>query len=73
MSKKLGPLPRIVKRADGHYSGEGLADAVRAYAAAEVAKERERIAAWLEPQRNNVPATGAEFAAALRAVRGQYE
>ena len=35
-------LPEIVQRADAHYSGEGLADAVRAYAAAAVAAEREQ-------------------------------
>lgn len=38
---------------------------------AAVAAERERIAAWLEPQRDYIPATGAEFAAALRAIGGK--
>lgn len=40
------------------------------FAALVAAKERERIAAWIEPQRNGVPATGAEFANAIRA-RGE--
>jgi hypothetical protein len=34
-----------------------------------IAADRERIAAWLEVQRNDIPATGAEFAAALRSHR----
>jgi hypothetical protein len=38
----LGPLPEVVRRADHHYNSEGLAGAVRAYAAAAVAAERER-------------------------------
>ena len=29
-------------------------------------KEREEIAKWVEPQRNDIPATGIEFAAAIR-------
>ena len=29
-------------------------------------EERERIAAWIEPQRSDVPAHGWEFAAAIR-------
>lgn len=29
--------------------------------------QREKIATWLEPQRNDIPASGAEFANALRA------
>jgi len=33
-SPELPPLPSIVTRADGHYRGEGLADAVLAYGAA---------------------------------------
>jgi hypothetical protein len=41
--------------------------AVAAAVAACVAAERESIAAWIEPQRNDVPATGKEFAAAIRA------
>jgi hypothetical protein len=39
---------------------------MRAYAAAAVAAERERWCAWLETQRNDIPATGSEFAAAIR-------
>ena len=35
---------------------------VRAYGAACAAVERERIAAWIEPQRNDFPAMGLEFA-----------
>lgn len=34
MNNELPPLPDIVQRADAHYAGEGLADAVRTYAAA---------------------------------------
>jgi hypothetical protein len=30
-------------------------------------QEKESIAAWVEPQRNDIPATGAEFARAIRA------
>lgn len=37
MNNELPPLPDIVLRADGHYNGEGLADAVRAYAEQAVA------------------------------------
>lgn len=37
----------------------------RAWDAA-MAAQRERIAAWLDWQRNDIPATGAEFAAAIR-------
>jgi hypothetical protein len=44
MTDTLPPLPAIVQRADAHYSGEGLADAVRAYALAVVQAERERCA-----------------------------
>lgn len=33
-----------------------------------VAETREAIAEWIEPQRNFIPATGAEFAAAIRAM-----
>ena len=40
----LGPLPEVVRHADHHYHGEGLAAAVLAYAAKAVAAERERIA-----------------------------
>lgn len=32
-----------------------------------VAAERERIAKWVEEQRNDIPATGIEFASAIRA------
>lgn len=40
------------------YTQQQLDDAVRA--------ERERIAAWIETQRNDVPACGFEFANAIR-------
>jgi len=36
------------------------------FAALVEAAERERLAAWIELQRNDVAATGAEFAAAIR-------
>ena len=42
------------------YSAKAMRDAINA--------EREKIAAWIEPQRNDIPATGAEFAAAIRAI-----
>ena len=44
MSDEQKPLPAIVLRADRHYTGEGLADAVRAYVDAAVAAERARCA-----------------------------
>ncbi len=65
----LGPLPKTeytlasgfaVSRMPGY-----SADQMRAYAAAAVAAD----AAWLAVQRNETPATGAEFAAALLAYR----
>ncbi len=31
--------------------------------------ERKKIVAWLEPQRNDIPATGHEFSTALRMAR----
>jgi len=37
------PLPPIVERADEHYHGEGLADAVHAHAAAVTAAKDARI------------------------------
>lgn len=39
---------------------------LRDYGDRRAAAEREKLAAWIEPQRNDVPATGAEFAAAIR-------
>lgn len=30
---------------------------------------REKVAAWVEPQRDFIPATGAEFAAAIRSMK----
>lgn len=33
----------------------------------------ESIAAWIEPQRNDVPATGKEFASAIRALLPKEE
>ncbi len=48
--------------------GRGLfnADQMREYGATCAAAERERIAKWIATQRNDVPATGAEFSAAIR-------
>ena len=43
------PLPPIVERADEHYHGEGLADAVHAHAAA-VSAERDARIKVLEEQ-----------------------
>ncbi|MEQ1572797.1 MAG: hypothetical protein ABL993_00990 [Vicinamibacterales bacterium] len=43
-----------------------LAERLRTLVARVKAEERERIARWLATQRNEIPATGAEFAAALR-------
>ncbi|KQB59319.1 hypothetical protein [Acidovorax sp. SD340] len=42
-------------------------------AALVAARERERIAAWIEPQRNDIPACGFEFAAAIRALNTEGE
>jgi hypothetical protein len=70
----LGPLPTcaqtvVYNESKGYSFDAYTAEQMHAYAAQAVAAERERIAAWLEVQRNDVPATGAEFAAALRADR----
>lgn len=46
---------------------------LRKDAALVAARERERIAAWIEPQRNDVPATGYEFALAIRALNTEGE
>lgn len=43
------------------------------FAALVAARERERIATWIEPQRNDVPATGYEFALAIRALNTEGE
>ena len=43
-------------------------EGLRKGAALVAARERERIATWIEPQRNDVPATGYEFALAIRAL-----
>lgn len=48
------------------FSAEQKAYETEAQAVAAVV--REQVAAWIEPQRNDVPATGAEFAAALRSM-----
>ena len=41
-------------------SAKAMRDAIK--------EEREWIAAWIEQQRNDIPATGREFAAAIRAL-----
>ena len=69
----LPPLPQsftILSRLQSGTEEVVPLDMVRAYGAACAAAEREKCAQWLETQRNDVPATGAEFAAALRA-RGE--
>lgn len=51
---------------------EGWARQMREYAAQAVkaarAQERERVAAWVATQRNDIPATGEDCAAAIRAM-----
>lgn len=47
---------------------EWQSTALTKFAALVAAREKERIAAWIEPQRNDVPATGYEFALAIRAL-----
>jgi len=60
----LPPLPDIVKRAAHHYAGEGLENAVRAYATAAALLEREAIARMLRNEPNNY---GAYYARLIRA------
>jgi len=45
-------------------------DLIECFAALVAAAERESIAAWVASQRNDVPATGSEISAAIRA-RGE--
>lgn len=72
------PLPDIIIRADAHYQGEGLADAVRAYGDARAAEQRERDAQICDglvfaldhagnPYRR--PANADQCAAAIRAPK----
>ena len=49
-------------------NGDSIAFA-RAIEAKTRSKVIERIAVWLEPQRNDIPAIGEEFAAAIRALK----
>ncbi len=68
----LGPLPEYAHVFRPRWPGdEGgfVSTQMRLYAMEAIEAERERIASWLEMQRNDIPATGAEFAAALRAHR----
>jgi hypothetical protein len=60
----LPPLPSHPEH--GWHWTKAEERAIRTYAAAAMAAERERLCAWLEIQRNGIPATGAEFAAAIR-------
>lgn len=41
-------------------------EAVRTCVLGALAAQRDQIVAWIEPQRNDVPAMGQEFASALR-------
>lgn len=70
MDSDLPPLPAIVERANKHYAGEGLADAVLAYAAAAVAAERERCARIVETQDTNGDYVGGWFELLAAAIRG---
>lgn len=78
MATDLPPLPEPVDeiaQADG-FNVIGTVDVftaaqMRSHALAAVLAERERIAAWIEPQRNDIPACGFEFAAAIRALAHQ--
>lgn len=64
---KTGLLERV--GANGRiFHTEASASEVRAAIRAIEAATIERLAAWIEPQRNDVPATGKEFAAAIRAI-----
>jgi hypothetical protein len=70
MTDTMPPLPAIVQRADAHYSGEGLADAVRAYALAAMQAERERCAAILDANAQCCDGLTAElFASNAAAIR----
>lgn len=44
-------------------------DLYESKASAVAAVVREKVAAWVEPQRDFIPATGAEFAAAIRSMK----
>lgn len=68
-TEALPPLPNIVIRADNHYRGEGLAEAVRDYARAALALRKQvpefkGVPAWRIRER--VAATGQTAADALR-------
>ena len=63
----LPPLPSHPEPHTYKWTAAEIA-AIEAYARAAVAAERERIAVWVSIQRNFIPATGEEFAAAIRGM-----
>ena len=76
MAKEAGfdallPSEEILGRG-GIYTGsdDEISDELERFASLVAAAERESIAAWVASQRNDVPATGSEISAAIRA-RGE--
>lgn len=67
---EVGPYGIGVPQAhlsDGLVDAPWLYEAIAAVAQKAAEAEREAIAAWIDPQRNDIPACGFEFAAAIRA------
>ena len=62
-------ITRMAREA-GFVGFDGENKCLRKFAALVAAAERESIAAWVASQRNDVPATGSEISAAIRA-RGE--
>lgn len=63
MAQEAGMQQRIATPTEWWCWGASL----ERFAALVAAKEREKIATWIEPQRNDIPACGFEFAASIRA------
>lgn len=70
MAQKAGFSEAWLSAGENPPHFEAPADIVERFAALVAAAERESIAAWVASQRNDVPATGSEISAAIRA-RGE--
>lgn len=64
------PLPPIVERADEHYHGEGLADAVHAHAAAVSAADNAALREFVQHVRHSGDTRLASMAIAVLAALG---